>query len=66
MSKVFTSIRDYFVTAYLELQKVVWPSRNEVIRHTIIIAVSVVLASALLGLMDYGLTSLLRIIIVKG
>ena len=62
--KFFTAIGSYFRTAYLELTKVVWPTRGEVTRHTLVIAVSVIIAIAFLGLLDYGLTALLQLVIV--
>ncbi len=62
---VFRFIGSYFGTAYQELRKVVWPSRAEVIRHTFIIVVSVSVTVVSLGLVDYGLTTLLRRIIIS-
>lgn len=62
--KALRTAASYLATAYAELLKVVWPSRRDVFRHTFIIAVSVTLAIAVLGLLDYGLTALLKVIIV--
>lgn len=58
-------IRNYFVTAVAELSKVIWPSRRDVINHTLIIAVSVLVTVILLGFIDYGLTLLLKNVILN-
>ena len=61
---VLSAVSGYFRTAYQELTKVVWPTRSEVVRHTLVIAGSVIIAIAFLGLLDYGLTALLKLVIV--
>lgn len=58
-------IRTYFVSATAELSKVIWPSRREVVNHTLIIAVAVVVTIIFLGLVDYGLTILLKNVILN-
>ncbi|MEK7460692.1 MAG: preprotein translocase subunit SecE [Patescibacteria group bacterium] len=61
---IFRVIVSYFATAYQELTKVVWPTRREVIRHTLVIALGVILTVIFLGLLDYSLTALLKLAIV--
>lgn len=61
---IFRVTGHYFATAYQELTKVVWPTRGEVIRHTLVIATSVLATALLLGLLDFGLTALLKLAIV--
>jgi len=46
-----------------ELKKVVWPTKNEVIRLTSIVILVSVMVGLFLGLMDYIFTNLLGIII---
>lgn len=42
---------NYFRDSYLELKKVVWPTRKEVIKHTIVVvAMSVIIALFLAAL----------------
>lgn len=62
---MFTAIRNYFVTAATELQKVIWPTRREVVNHTFVIAASVLIAIILIGLIDYGLTLGLKEVILS-
>ena len=46
------SIRDYLRETQFELRKVVWPTRQETIRTTIVVIIVVVVLSVLLGLID--------------
>jgi preprotein translocase subunit SecE len=56
---------DYIRSAVAELQRVVWPTRREVIRYTAIILVSIVIAMLLIALVDYGLEILVNLFIIK-
>ena len=42
-----------------EVKKVVWPSKKTVINNTTVVLVSVVLTSAFVGALDYGLMKLI-------
>ena len=46
-----------------ELKKSTWLSRTEVIQSTILVGIVVVLVSAYVGLIDFGLTRLLGAIV---
>ena len=46
-----------------ELHKVVWPTRKEAMRLTWIVIVVVVVMGALLGLLDFGFTKLISLIV---
>ncbi len=48
-----------------ELKKVVWPTRDQAINLTVIVIVTVVAMSAFLGAVDYILTQLVRLIVVR-
>ena len=55
---------DYLQGAQQELKKVVWPSRKEVTRHTlIVIGISLAVALFLGVVVDYTLTAILEIIL---
>jgi len=58
--KSFTS---YFQGVWSELKKVSWPTRQEVIDHTIIVLVSAGIAIGITALVDFGLTKLVEFII---
>jgi preprotein translocase subunit SecE len=47
----------------IELKKVTWPSRKETLASTGVVIVIVVIISAFLGLVDMGLSSLIRFVL---
>ena len=62
---MFTKIINYFSGSYEELKKVIWPSRNEVISHTVIVVLSILISMGIIALLDYGLFNVLEILIYK-
>jgi len=48
----------YIATAIEEARKVVWPTRETVIRHTILVVASVAVAVVIFAGIDYGLQKL--------
>ncbi len=56
-------IISYFQEAYGELKKVVWPKRQDVVNHTIIVMASIIVVMAILALIDFGLTKGLQLLI---
>ncbi|MCX6808932.1 MAG: preprotein translocase subunit SecE [Candidatus Berkelbacteria bacterium] len=57
------TITTYFKGVWSELKKVTWPTRTEVINHTIIVIVSAAVAVAVTAGADYGLSRLIKFII---
>ena len=55
MKKAVQFIKD----SVAELKKSTWLSRQEVIQSTILVGIVVVLVSAYVGLIDFGLTQIL-------
>ena len=47
----------------IELKKVTWPSRKQTIGSTVVVIVLVMIISLFLGLVDVGLSSLIRVIL---
>jgi len=47
----------------VEAKKVVWPERKETIQSTLMVFVMVVIISAFLWLVDWGLSSLVELVI---
>ena len=45
-------VREYLAESQFELRKVVWPTREETLRTTLVIIVVVIILSALLGVID--------------
>src|SRR5687768_13126939 len=54
---------EYMSEARFELRKVIWPTRQETIRTTIVILIVVVLVSILLGIMDFFLAGGVRLLL---
>jgi preprotein translocase subunit SecE len=46
-----------------ELRKVVWPTRKEALRLTWIVIVVIVIMGAVLGLLDFGFTKLISLVV---
>ncbi|MBW2109554.1 MAG: preprotein translocase subunit SecE [Deltaproteobacteria bacterium] len=47
----------------IELKKVTWPSKKEAMASTVVVIILVMIVSAFLGLVDVGLSSLIRVIL---
>lgn len=47
----------------VEIKKVVWPTRNQVVASTAVVIVLVVIVSSFLGLFDVGLKGLIRMVL---
>ena len=58
-------LNDFFNDIKLEMGKVSWPTRDELIGSTVIVIVSLALLSLFIGICDAGLSALVNIIMVK-
>ncbi|HBD95000.1 MAG: preprotein translocase subunit SecE [Spirochaetes bacterium GWF1_31_7] len=56
-------IFNFFEESYLELKKVNWPTRDEVISQTVVVVVSLVVLSIALAVVDFGSLQLITKII---
>lgn len=56
----------YFRETKEELQKVTWLSRKDIIDHTLIVIVSVAIAAAFIAVVDYGLSQVIKQVVLKG
>ncbi len=56
-------ITNYFVSSYDEMRKVIWPNRQEVISHSVIVVFSIIISMGIIAAIDYGLFNLLQILI---
>ena len=53
----------YFAEAKVELEKVTWPSRREIVRSTLIVIGVSIGTAAFLGALDFGLNKGLELIL---
>ncbi|MCP4628419.1 MAG: preprotein translocase subunit SecE [bacterium] len=47
----------------VELRKVTWPSRKQTVGSTVVVIVLVLIISAFLGVVDFGLSSLVQVVL---
>ncbi|TSC65923.1 MAG: hypothetical protein CEO22_296 [Candidatus Berkelbacteria bacterium Gr01-1014_85] len=50
-------LRHYLTSSYDELKQVIWPTRQQVWRYTFIVAIAVVVTTAIVALVDAGLSA---------
>lgn len=63
--KMIDTIKNYLLSTYGEVRKVVWPSRARTYNDTVIVIVSVIIATIVFGLIDLGLSSILTFLIER-
>lgn len=61
-SRLFASVRDIIA----ELRRVVWPTREEALRLTIMVLIVCIIVGAFLGALDYGFTELVTGAFLRG
>ncbi|MBI5184298.1 MAG: preprotein translocase subunit SecE [Nitrospinae bacterium] len=60
MTVYFAKAKQFFSDVRLELNKVTWLGRKEVISITIVVLVTVFFIAAFLGVVDIGLANLIK------
>lgn len=55
--------RDYLAESRFELRKVIWPTRQETMRTTIMVIIVVILMSILLGIIDFLISGGIRLLL---
>jgi preprotein translocase subunit SecE len=53
----------FFKEAIEEIKKVVWPSRQTLIKQTIIVIIAVVITMVIVGSIDFGLSELVKLMV---
>jgi preprotein translocase subunit SecE len=61
----FKKSANFFRDGWLELKKVRWPNRKELISYTIVVLSTVTLVAIFFAIVDLGLSELLRLIFSK-
>jgi len=61
----FTKAIDFLKESKNELYKVVWPSKKEVIRNTIIVILVLLIATAIIGAFDILLIKLVQLFVIR-
>jgi preprotein translocase subunit SecE len=60
---MFQKIVQFLQEVQLELKKVVWPTRKDTIASTSVVLIIVIIIAFFLGLIDLGLTRIIRVIL---
>ena len=60
---IFTKSARFLREVKVELKKVTWPSRKQTIGSTAVVIALVMLISLFLGVVDFGISSLIRIVL---
>jgi len=60
---IFSKSAQFLREVKVELKKVTWPSRKQTIGSTVVVIVLVMLISLFLGVVDFGISSLIRIVL---
>lgn len=55
--------RQFLKEAKIELKKVVWPTPKEALISTSVVVVFVIIVSIFLGVVDFGLTKIIKLIL---
>ena len=48
----YEKIRTFFKEVKIEIKKVTWPSRNEIINYTMVVIFVIIIVSAFIGVID--------------
>jgi len=60
IGKIITKIGQFLREAKVELKKVKWPTRKELLASTVVVIVLTLLVAFYLGLVDFGLIKIIR------
>ncbi|MBI4823971.1 MAG: preprotein translocase subunit SecE [Nitrospirae bacterium] len=60
---MFKRIKEFFKEVKIEVKKVVYPSKDELIGSTWVVIVTVLIMAVFLGLVDIGLSKLVRMVL---
>jgi len=63
MMSRFEAVKQFLREVRIELKKVTWPSRKDAVYATIIVLISVFIFGFFLGIVDLGLSRLVRLVL---
>ena len=62
---LFEKMLSFFREAKVELKKITWPTRKQVIASTVVVLVVVFIAAVFFGLVDYALSTFFKFILSR-
>ena len=60
---ILSQSRQFLIEAKAELKKVTWPTRKQTLASTAVVLVVVIIISMFLGLVDFGLTKIIKVLL---
>ncbi|MHB8894821.1 MAG: preprotein translocase subunit SecE [Candidatus Geothermincolia bacterium] len=60
---VWTTIKQFYKDVVIEMKKVIWPSRTEVVNYTLVVLITVTIVATFILVLDLVLSRLLHLII---
>ena len=60
---MFEKVKQFLKEVKTELKKVVWPTRKDTIASTSVVVILVLIIAVFLGLVDFGLSRVIRLIL---
>jgi preprotein translocase subunit SecE len=63
LKEAFEKVRVFLAEAKAEFKKVTWPTPKQALASTSVVLVVVIIMSLFLGLVDFGLVKILRLIL---
>jgi preprotein translocase subunit SecE len=63
IQSVISTVRHFLSEAKAELKKVTWPTPKEALASTSVVIVVVIIVSIFLGIVDFGLTKIVRLVL---
>ena len=60
---MFERVKQFLKEVKIELKKVVWPTRKDTIASTSVVIILVIIIALFLGLVDFGLSKIIRVIL---
>jgi len=61
VSVIIKKVRQFLVESKVELKKVTWPTSRQALASTSVVIVVVIIVSVFLGLVDFGLTKIIKV-----
>ena len=63
IQSAISTVRHFLSEAKAELKKVTWPTPKEALASTSVVIVVVIIVSIFLGIVDFGLTKIVRLVL---
>lgn len=65
IQKIQEKVKEFFKEVYVELKRVSWLSKNDIIKYTLIVLVVTIVVSSFLGGLDFIFSSLIKMFILN-